>query len=147
MIDLSKFDKTAFDKKPFLKKVVKPWGYELIFTSDDLTYTGKILHVNAGGRLSLQVHDEKQETQMLVNGRCYRFADNTQGELVKEEMQKEVGYTSMVGQRHRLEAITDCDIYEVSTPEKGVTYRLEDDYSRPDETEDMRKNERTDPTS
>ncbi|MBI4080510.1 MAG: cupin [Candidatus Levybacteria bacterium] len=143
MIDLSKFEKTAFDTKPFLKKIAKPWGYELLFTTDNLPYTGKILHVNKGGRLSLQVHDEKQETQMLVNGRCFRIADNAKGELVKEEMQENVGYTNMAGQRHRLEAITDCDIFEVSTPERGMTYRLEDDYSRPDETEDMRKNERT----
>ena len=45
----------------------------------------------------------------------------------------------MIGQRHRLAGITDCDVVEASTPEIGITERLEDDYKRPDETEDMRK--------
>ena len=50
----------------------------------------------------------------------------------------------MVGQRHRLIGITDCDIFEVSTPEIGTTFRLEDDYKRPDETEEMRIKDRKD---
>ena len=49
------------------------------------------------------------------------------------------GYTVTLGQKHRHQAITDCDVFESSTPEIGNTYRLEDDYSRPTETEEMRK--------
>ncbi|MGA2968165.1 MAG: hypothetical protein ABSD69_03295, partial [Candidatus Levyibacteriota bacterium] len=52
------------------------------------------------------------------------------------------GYTTLIGQRHRLCGITDCDIIEFSTPEKGTTLRLEDDYKRPDETPEQRKIER-----
>jgi hypothetical protein len=68
--------------------------------------------------------------------------DNDQGELIETDLNENEGFTSMVGQRHRLVGITDCDIFEVSTPELGTTFRLEDDYKRPDETEEMRNNER-----
>ncbi len=54
-------------------------------------------------------------------------------------MEKEKGYTIAVGQRHRLHAIEDSDIMEVSTPEIGNTIRSEDDYNRGDETEEVRK--------
>lgn len=142
MIDLSQFNKKTFKNTYFVKKIPKPWGYEILFTDEHMPYAGKILHLTTGKRLSLQVHDKKIETQYLSHGRCYRIADNEQGEITKIEMIPGVGYTNVVGQRHRLEAITDCDIFEVSTPESGSTYRLEDDYQRPDETEDMRKEER-----
>jgi hypothetical protein len=68
--------------------------------------------------------------------------DNDAGELIETELLPDQGFTSMVGQRHRLIGLTDCDIFEVSTPEIGTTFRLEDDYKRPDETEEMRSNER-----
>ena len=143
MIDLKQFDRVTFTNSPFLKKVEKPWGYELIFTPDNLPYAGKIIHINAGKRLSLQMHDKKQESYFLASGTCILIVDNTAGELIEIELESQKGYTIMVGQRHRLHAITDCDIYEVSTPEIGTTYRLEDDYKRPDETEEMRKEERS----
>lgn len=132
-------DKTKFTNQSYTKRVEKPWGYEIIFTTDNLPYAGKILHINAGKRLSLQVHDQKQETQFLINGRCLRIADNQQGELVETEMEKGKGYTICIGQRHRLKSLEDCDVFEVSTPEIGNTYRLEDDYSRDTETEEIRK--------
>ena len=142
MIDTNAFDRTKFTNQPFVKKIAKPWGYEILFSEEDLPYAGKILHLDAGKRISLQLHDEKQETQMLVLGRCMRIADNEQGELVQIEMEPYKGYTVMKGQRHRLQAITDCDVFEVSTPELGTTYRLQDDYKRIDETEQMRTEER-----
>lgn len=142
MLDLNQFDKTGFTNSPFLKKVTKPWGYELLFTPDFLPYTGKILHISKGKQISLQVHDKKQESYFLASGTCLLIADNQHGKLTEIELQSQKGYTVQVGQRHRLRAITDCDIFEVSTPELGVTYRLEDDYNRPDETEAMRKKER-----
>lgn len=142
MIDLSQFNKSTFTNTPFIKKVEKPWGYELIFTPPDLPYAGKLIHVQVGKRISLQVHDKKQESYFLASGQCKLIVDNQQGELIEIQMEPQKGYTIAIGQRHRLHAITDCDIFEVSTPEIGTTYRLEDDYSRPDETEEMRKEER-----
>lgn len=132
-----------FDPKnlipPFVNRVEKPWGYEIHWTIPNLPYMGKILHVKAGKRLSLQRHDKKQETWFMMNGRAKAILDNDKGELVETELEYGKGYTNAIGQRHRLIGITDCDIIEVSTPEIGVTERLEDDYKRPDETEEMRK--------
>lgn len=123
----------------YAKRVEKPWGYEIHWTPDDLPYMGKILHINAGKRLSLQRHDKKQETWYMMKGRAKLVWDNENNELIETELQYSQGYTCKIGQRHRLVGITDCDIVEVSTPEIGTTERLEDDYSRPDETEALRK--------
>lgn len=139
---MNEFDPGQFRNQPFVKRIEKPWGYEILFTTADLPYAGKILHVEAGKQLSLQWHDLKQETQFLSSGRCMRVADDGQGNLVETEMVPHQGYTIMPGQRHRLRGITDCDVFEVSTPEIGVTHRLQDDYKRPDETEDMRQQDR-----
>jgi len=138
MIDFTQFDKSKFANTPYVKKVFKPWGYELIFTPSDLPYTGKLEHLNAGTRQSLQVHDKKVETYFLASGRGGVIIENTKGEMEKIEFEEGRGYTTKVGQKHRIFAITECDIIEVSSPEKGTTYRLEDDYKRPDETEELR---------
>lgn len=136
------FDKSTFTNQPYIKKAKKPWGYELHWVPKDKPYMGKMLHVNANCRLSLQQHDQKQESWFLIEGRAKVIWDNDKGELIETELQKGLGYTCSLGQRHRLCGITDCDIIEVSTPEIGTTYRLEDDYKRPDETEEQRKKER-----
>lgn len=143
MIDLSKLDKTKFLNSPYVKKVEKPWGYEIHWVPENKGYMGKILHINKDARLSLQVHDQKEESWFLMSGRAKIIWDDPQGNLIETELQSGVGYSCSVGQRHRLAGITDCDVIEVSTPEKGTTYRLEDDYKRPDETEELRKKERT----
>ena len=142
MINLNKFDKKDFNNESFVKKVIKPWGYEIIFSPSDLPYAGKIIHINASKRLSLQLHDKKQESWYLLHGRGKVIWENSKGKLIETELAPEQGYTCKIGQRHRLAGITDCDILEVSTPEIGTTYRLEDDYKRLDETEQMRKEER-----
>lgn len=103
---------------------------------------GKILHINKGARLSLQLHDKKQESWFLMNGQAAVVWENQKGELVTTELKPGTGYSTQVGQRHRLVGITDCDIVEVSTPELGTTWRLEDDYDRPDETPEQRELER-----
>lgn len=136
------FDTDKFMQKPYSRRVEKPWGYELHWTPDNLPYMGKILHIEAGKRLSLQAHDAKQESWTLINGECKVEWDNRDGKLTETVLVAGEGYTCEVGQRHRLIGITDCDVLEVSTPEIGVTWRLEDDYSRPDETEDVRRKDR-----
>jgi len=128
-----------FSNEPYARRVEKPWGCEIHWTPDDRPYVGKILHIKAGARLSLQKHDKKLESWWLLSGRAILVIDNTQGELEEIELKPGLGYSCQVGQRHRLVGITDCDIVEVSTPEIGTTFRLDDDYSRPDETEDLRK--------
>lgn len=101
-------------------------------------------------RLSLQLHDQKQESWFLLSGNAKVIWDNNQGELIETELQPGVGYTSLVGQRHRLIGVTDCDILEVSTPELGTTWRLEDDFARPNQTPEERAAEyeqNTEPTN
>lgn len=139
MPDFSKFDKSKFTTHPYVKRVEKPWGYELHWVPDNLPYMGKIMHLDANRRQSLQIHDKKQETYLLISGRGGVIIENDKGEMEKVEFERGKGYTTAVGQKHRIFSITDCDIVEASTPEIGTTWRLEDDYSRPDETEELRK--------
>jgi mannose-6-phosphate isomerase len=120
--------------KPFVEKVEKPWGYELILTPSDSPVTGKILHLNQGARLSYQYHDQKKESLTLINGRAKIILDDQE-----EEMEPKKGYFITPFQKHRVQGITDCDIMEVSTKEEGTTVRLQDDYQRPNETEELRK--------
>ena len=136
-----------FDRKNFLvealaRRVEKPWGWELHWTPEEAPYVGKVLHINAGARLSLQLHDEKRESWMLMAGRAAVVWEDHDGELRETELELGQGYACQLGQKHRLVGITDCDIVEVSTPELGTTWRLEDDFSRPHETPEQRARER-----
>lgn len=140
--DPPKFDPSSFSNDPYVKRIEKPWGYELHFAQEGLPYMSKLMHINKGARESLQVHDKKQETYVLINGRGGVLWENNEGEMISTELKSFVGYKTSVGQKHRLYSITDCDIMEASTPESGTTWRLEDDYSRPDETPEERKKER-----
>jgi mannose-6-phosphate isomerase-like protein (cupin superfamily) len=127
-----------FDTTPFAVRTEKPWGYEIRWTPDAKPYVGKFIHINAGARLSLQVHDRKSESWWLASGRAKVVWESTPGgELCESELQQGLGYSCEAGQRHRLVAITDCDVIEVSTPEVGITHRLEDDYHRGDENLDQ----------
>lgn len=136
------FDPAAFNTDAYATRIEKPWGYEIHWVPAHAPYMGKVLHINAGARLSLQVHDEKQESWFLMSGKAAVIWENSNGELIETELQPGVGYSTGVGQRHRLKGLTDCNILEVSTPELGTTWRLEDDYARPHETPEQRKKER-----
>ena len=136
------FDPAQFQNDGYVKRVEKPWGYELHFAHETSPYMSKLMHINKGARESLQMHDIKQETYALIKGRAELQWENNKGEMILTELKPFVGYHTSVGQKHRLCAITDCDIIEASTPEAGTTWRLEDDYARPDETPNQRKKER-----
>jgi len=137
------FDPKDFTVAPYVKRVEKPWGYELHWVAPDAPYMGKMLHINEGARLSLQVHDRKQESWFVVRGRAAVIWEDDQGEMVETELEPGLGYSTKVGQKHRLKGVTDTDIIEVSTPEAGTTWRLEDDYARPHETPVQRQKERS----
>jgi mannose-6-phosphate isomerase len=136
------FDPTNFSTDSYVKKIDKPWGYELHWVPESAPYMGKVLHINEGARLSLQIHDQKSESWFLMSGKAAVIWENSKGELVETVIESGKGYTTQVGQKHRLKGLTDCDILEVSTPELGTTWRLEDDYARPDETPEQRQKER-----
>jgi mannose-6-phosphate isomerase-like protein (cupin superfamily) len=141
---MSEYNSAAFSIEPHARRIDKPWGYEILLSPQDVPYTAKLIHVNAGKRLSLQLHDTKVETQTLVAGRGVLVLEGADGQLHDIEMQPGLGYHVAVGQRHRLCAAPDEDatIFEASTPEAGTTLRLEDDYARPHETEEVRAAER-----
>jgi len=136
------FDTSTFTNNSYVKRVEKPWGYELHLVPEDTPYMLKIEHINAGKRYSLQIHDDKSETWTLISGRAALIWENAEGELIETELEPGKGYTSQLGQRHRLVGITDADVVEASTPERGTTWRLEDDFGRPHETPEQRKKER-----
>lgn len=77
-----------------------------------------------------------------MNGKAAVIWEDGKGGLVQTELEPGQGYSTKVGQRHRLVGLTDCDVVEVSTPELGTTWRLEDDYARPHETPEQREIER-----
>ena len=138
------FDTSCFSLEALARRVEKPWGYEVLLSPPDAPFTAKLICVRAGKRLSLQLHDAKVETQTLVAGRGILVLEGPDGALHDVEMMPGVGYHVSPGQRHRLCAPHDADalVYEASTPEVGTTYRLEDDYARPDETDELRNRER-----
>jgi hypothetical protein len=136
------FDPKDFTTDSYLIRNEKPWGYELHFAQPDLPYMIKLMHINEGHRQSLQIHDQKQETYVLIKGRAAVLWQDKTGAMIQTELKQFVGYKTIVGQKHRLIGITDCDIMEGSSPEAGTTWRLEDDYERPDETPEQREKER-----
>lgn len=135
------FDPAGFSTEPYSVRREKPWGYEIHWVPENVPYMGKLLHINAGARLSLQVHDQKQESWFLIMGEAVVIWEDSSGQLIETVLQKGVGYSTKVGQKHRLKGVTDCDIIEVSTPEAGTTWRLEDDYDRPNQTPEERVSE------
>ena len=107
----------------------KPWGHEMLWARGR-HYAAKILHIEAGQRLSLQYHRVKDETVMLVRGRMQLvyFAD---GEPPRSrELVPDQPFHIPPGLRHRMIAIEDTDVLEVSTPELDDVVRLEDRYGR-----------------
>jgi mannose-6-phosphate isomerase len=110
------------------KRVEKPWGYELWWAQTD-RYVGKLLHVTAGNQLSLQYHVKKDETIHLWSGDMVLvLADGDQ--LVDHVMKPGESYRVKPGTVHRMRAVTDCDVLEVSTPEIEDVVRVKDDYGR-----------------
>ncbi len=143
-IQAPQYDPTDFSTDSYVKRVEKPWGYEIHWVPEDAPYMGKLLHVNEGSRLSLQVHDEKQESWFLMSGNAAVIWENSEGNLIETVLEPGVGYSTKIGQKHRLKGLEGgCDIVEVSTPELGTTWRLEDDYRRPHETPQQRNIERS----
>lgn len=133
------FDTSQFDVRPYAKRIEKPWGYEIHWVPEDVPYMGKILHINEGARLSMQVHDEKQESWIIMNGNGAVIWEDASGSMIETTLEPGKGFSTKVGQKHRLKGLEGgCDILEVSTPEAGTTWRLEDDYARQHQTPEER---------
>jgi mannose-6-phosphate isomerase len=111
-----------------VKRVMKPWGYELIFAKTD-RYVGKILHVNKGESLSLQYHEVKEETLFVVRGEL-QLTIEVDGDRREVPLREGEAFHIFPRMIHRMLAIEDTDVAEVSTPELDDVVRLEDRYGR-----------------
>jgi mannose-6-phosphate isomerase len=109
--------------------VEKPWGYEVRWAITD-HYAGKILHVRKGEALSLQYHERKDEWLLVVRGSIEMELGVEDGQLKSHRMREGDSVHLLPGTRHRITAVEDADIYEVSTPEVEDVVRLEDRYGR-----------------
>jgi mannose-6-phosphate isomerase len=113
-----------------VRKVEKPWGHELIWALTD-TYCGKVLFVKAGHSLSLQFHREKEESWLVQSGRAkLELGDAGQGALAEEVVGSGFAFHYRPGTVHRVTALEDTTILEVSTPQLDDVVRLEDAYGR-----------------
>lgn len=117
------------DLKP--RRVEKPWGHELWWAETD-AYAGKLLHVDAGHRLSLQLHREKDETSYLLSGRLRLTLGPSPDDLHEQEIGPGYAWRVEPGTVHRIEAIEDSVVLEVSTPHLADVVRLQDGYGRAD---------------
>jgi mannose-6-phosphate isomerase len=122
LLDLDRF---AVD----VKRIDKPWGYELVYALTD-RYCGKVIFIRGGEELSLQFHRVKDETIYVQSGRV-EFQIGDPGKPVDTEV---VGqgrsFHLQPGTVHRLRALEDAIVLEVSTPELDDVVRLEDRYGR-----------------
>lgn len=112
-----------------IQRTQKPWGYELLWAKTD-QYVGKILHVQAGHALSLQYHHYKDETIYLFSGKAILHCGKSEDALQPLDMNSGDSYHVPPGALHRLEAVTDCDFFEASTPQLEDVVRLNDRYGR-----------------
>ncbi|HEX9726971.1 MAG TPA: cupin domain-containing protein [Gemmatimonadales bacterium] len=109
-------------------RVLKPWGYELIWARTD-RYVGKILHIEPGHLLSLQYHERKDETLYVLSGTIV-FRVKVGEDLREIPMSPGDGYHVTPGTVHQMEAVTPADLLEASTPELDDVVRLQDRYGR-----------------
>jgi mannose-6-phosphate isomerase len=114
------------------ERVEKPWGYELIWALTE-NYAGKLLAVNAGQQLSLQFHRQKDESWYLLQGLAeLEFAAVGEKTTTSEVVRPGAAFRIRPGTVHRIRALEDVLMLEVSTPHLDDVVRLEDDYGRTD---------------
>ena len=124
--NVNSLERWAFD----VRRVEKPWGHELIWALTD-DYCGKVLFVKAGCALSLQFHKEKDESWLVQSGRAkLELGEAGQRVLSEEVIGAGAAFRYRPGTVHRVTAIEDTTILEVSTPHLDDVVRLEDLYGR-----------------
>ena len=113
-----------------VKRVPKPWGHEIIWAHTD-QYVGKILHITAGHALSVQYHEVKDETVYLLSGEL-KYWVRPEGSEELRDMRLAPGDAFRItpGTVHYMEAVTDCDVLEASTPHLDDVVRIKDRYGR-----------------
>jgi quercetin dioxygenase-like cupin family protein len=111
-----------------VRVVQKPWGHEIIWAHTE-HYVGKVLHIKAGHALSVQYHNQKDETIHLLRGEMIYRVD--EGDGLREVLLREgESFRNTPHTIHQMEAVTDCDVLEASTPHLDDVVRLSDRYGR-----------------
>ena len=127
---VTRADITAMSGRADVKTVKKPWGHETIWAHTD-RYVGKILHIKAGHALSVQYHQRKDETVYLLTGQLkYWVKLDCEEDLKDMRLNAGDAFRITPGTIHYMEAVTDCDVLEASTPELDDVVRLKDRYGR-----------------
>ena len=111
------------------RKVDKPWGWELVWAEAE-DYVGKLLFVRAGESLSLQYHEVKDESWLVQEGRARLELGEVGGELEIVEIAPGDTYRFRPRTVHRVTAVEDTLVIEVSTNHLTDVVRLEDRYGR-----------------
>jgi mannose-6-phosphate isomerase len=124
LLDLDRF---AVD----VKRVDKPWGYELLYATTEV-YCGKVIFIRSGEQLSLQFHKKKDETIFVQLGRMELEIGEPGKPVDTEVVGPGRAFRLRPGTVHRMRALEDTTILEVSTPELDDVVRLEDRYGRAD---------------
>jgi mannose-6-phosphate isomerase-like protein (cupin superfamily) len=127
MTDASGEPATALDAGA--RRVEKPWGHELIWAQTD-RYAGKVIVIRTGHRLSLQMHERKDESVYVLAGRLRLHLEDDAGEMREHDLGPGDHAHIAVGRRHRFESLDTVELIEVSTPELDDVIRLQDDYGR-----------------
>jgi mannose-6-phosphate isomerase-like protein (cupin superfamily) len=110
-------------------RVEKPWGHE-VWWAHTPDYAGKLLYVEAGHQLSIQVHREKDESSYLLSGRLRLLCGPTVDDLDEAEIGPGHAWRIEPGTVHSIEAIENSVVLEVSTPHLDDVVRLKDRYRR-----------------
>jgi mannose-6-phosphate isomerase len=111
------------------RRVEKPWGWELIWALSE-QYCGKVLFVKAGESLSLQYHEVKDESWYVQEGRAALELGEVGGPLEPVEITAGDCFRFRPRTVHRVTALEDTLVLEVSTPHLDDVVRLEDAYGR-----------------
>jgi mannose-6-phosphate isomerase len=111
------------------RRVDKPWGHE-VWWAHTADYAGKLLYVNAGHQLSLQLHREKDESSYLMSGRLRLTYGPSVDDLEVREIGPGYAWRVEPGTVHSIEALEDSVVLEVSTPHLEDVVRLRDRYDR-----------------
>ena len=114
-----------------MKTIFKPWGKEEWLELNEV-YCYKRIYINAGYKTSYQYHNFKRETNYIISGHAEIWLENEEGVVEKKIMGPGDFYNVKPPKKHRVIALTDLIMQEVSTPEVDDVIRIEDDTNRAD---------------
>jgi mannose-6-phosphate isomerase len=113
-----------------VRRVDKPWGYEEVFALVDGKFCGKAIHITQGHALSLQYHEQKEETISVQSGRLHVEVGEHESALEQFDLEPGESIHLRPGVRHRVTALVDTVMLEASTTQLDDVVRLEDRYGR-----------------